>query len=157
LIGDKNISEIVQKTHIPNLDLISSGPVPPNPSELLISDEMDVFMEQLKKEYDYIIMDTPPLGLVTDALDLTKYSDANLYMVRQDYTEKGMLGLINDKYKNGEIKNLSFILNYFKLKSGYGYGYGYGYGAYGESYHEMDKEDGVLSKVLKVFKRVIKR
>jgi len=157
LIGDKSISEIVQKTHIPNLDLISSGPVPPNPSELLISDEMDVFMEQLKKEYDYIIMDTPPLGLVTDALDLTKYSDANLYMVRQDYTEKGMLGLINDKYKNGEIKNLSFVLNYFKLKSGYGYGYGYGYGAYGESYHEMEEEEGELSNFLISLKRLFKK
>jgi len=157
LIGDKSITEIVQKTHIPNLDLISSGPVPPNPSELLISDEMDVFMEQLSKEYDYIVMDTPPLGLVTDALDLTKYSDANLYMVRQDYTEKGMLGLINDKYKNGEIKNLSFVLNYFKLKSGYGYGYGYGYGAYGESYHEMEREEGLLSKISAIFKRLIKK
>jgi len=157
LIGDKSITEIVQKTHIPNLDLISSGPVPPNPSELLISDEMDVFMEQLSKEYDYIVMDTPPLGLVTDALDLTKYSDANLYMVRQDYTEKGMLGLINDKYKNGEIKNLSFVLNYFKLKSGYGYGYGYGYGAYGESYHEMEREEGLLSKIYAIFKRLIKK
>jgi len=157
LIGNNNISEIVQKTHIPNLDLIASGPVPPNPSELLISSEMDTFMEELRKEYDYIVMDTPPLGLVTDALDLTKYSDANLYMVRQDYTEKGMLGLINDKYKNGEIKNLSFVLNYFKLKSGYGYGYGYGYGAYGESYHEIEKEHGVLSKILNAFKELFKK
>jgi len=102
-------------------------------------------------------MDTPPLGLVTDSLDLTKYSDANLYMVRQDYTEKGMLGLINDKYKNREIKNLSFVLNYFKLKSGYGYGYGYGYGVYGESYNEIEKEHGVLSKVLIALKRLLKK
>lgn len=157
LIGDKNVSEIIQKTHIPNLDLISSGPIPPNPSELLISDQMDAFMEQLSKEYDYIIMDTPPLGLVTDALDLTRYSDANIYMTRQDYTEKGMLGLINDKFKNGEIKNISIVLNHFKLKSGYGYGYGYGYGAYGESYHEMEKEETLISRVIQFLKKMVKK
>ena len=157
LVENKEYKEVIQKTHIPNLDLISSGPIPPNPSELLISERMEVFIEQIKKDYDYVILDTPPLGLVTDALDLTRYSDANIYVIRQDYTRKGMLGLINEKYANGEIKNVSFVLNYFKQKTGYGYnynyGYGYNYGVYGNGYHEVEKEEGGLKKILKFITR----
>ncbi|MGB1288950.1 MAG: tyrosine-protein kinase family protein, partial [Aggregatilineales bacterium] len=81
LVEDKPLTEVTQHTHVPNLDLITAGPIPPNPSELLISEEMDEFIAQLKETYDYIVLDTPPLGLVTDALDLTRFSDANLYMV----------------------------------------------------------------------------
>ena len=153
LVDNKDYYEVIQKTHIPNLDLISSGPIPPNPSELLISDQMEAFMKRLKEDYDYVILDTPPLGLVTDALDLMRYSDANIYVVRQDYTRKGMLGLINEKYTNGEIKNVSFVLNYFKQKTGYGYnynyGYGYNYGVYGNGYHEVEKDEGIIKKILK--------
>jgi capsular exopolysaccharide synthesis family protein len=156
LIKNKNLSEIIQKTHIPNLDLVTSGPIPPNPSELLISDEMEELMSELKEKYDYIVLDTPPLGLVTDALDLTKFSDANIYMTRQDYTKKGMLGLINEKYENKEIENLSLVLNHYKTKTGYGYGYGYGYGVYGNGYHEVDEDDSVLEKIKKALSRILK-
>jgi len=154
LVKNKTLSEVIQKTDIPNLDLITSGPIPPNPSELLISSEMDDFVAELKEKYDYIVFDTPPLGLVTDALDLTRFSDANIYMIRQDYTKKGMLGLINEKYENKEISNISFVLNYFKTKTGYGYGYGYGYGVYGNGYHEVDVEVGLIKKVSNFLKKV---
>ena len=155
LVKNKTLSEITQKTHIPNLDLITSGPIPPNPSELLISSEMNDFVAELKEQYDYIVFDTPPLGLVTDALDLTRFSDANIYMVRQDYTKKRMLGLINNKYESKEIKNLSFVLNYFKPKVGHGYGYGYG--VYGNGYHELDGEIGVLSRLTNFFKGIVRK
>ena len=82
LIKDATLEEVVQRTSIPNLDIITSGPVPPNPSELLMNEQMDLLMETLKQEYDYIILDSPPLGLVTDAIQLVKYSDANLYVIR---------------------------------------------------------------------------
>jgi capsular exopolysaccharide synthesis family protein len=102
LIGQKKVSEVVQNTKVPNLDVITSGPVPPNPSELLIGERMDVLMEELKTTYDYIVLDTPPIGLVADALELTEYADATVYVVRQDYTKKGMINLINAKYNKGE-------------------------------------------------------
>ncbi|HBK82486.1 MAG TPA: sugar transporter, partial [Flavobacterium sp.] len=83
LIGQKTIDEITQKTDIPNLDLITSGPIPPNPAELIMSDAMGEMIVELRQKYDYIILDTPPVGLVSDALELTQFCDATLYVVRQ--------------------------------------------------------------------------
>lgn len=134
LIGQKKITEIVQNTHIPNLDIITSGPIPPNPAELIISDAMNELIEELKEIYDYIILDTPPVGLVSDALELAQYCDATLYIVRQAVTKKGMLSVVNEKHRRGELHNISILLNDFKKKSKYGYNYGYGYGSYEEDY-----------------------
>ncbi|AJR03786.1 exopolysaccharide transport family protein [Siansivirga zeaxanthinifaciens] len=155
LIGQATLAEITQSTHVEHLDVITSGPIPPNPSELLIGDYMDAFMSELKATYDYIVLDTPPIGLVSDALELIPYVDATLYVVRQDYTKKDMLKVINSKYKKGEIKNISFLYNYFNQKGTYGYGYGYGYGAYGNGYHEdAQKASGFLNSLKTFFKRL---
>jgi capsular exopolysaccharide synthesis family protein len=135
LIGQKNLKEVTQATKVENLDVITSGPIPPNPSELLISKKMTALMEELKSKYDYIILDTPPIGLVADAIELLRYSDASLYVVRQDYSKKEMLTLINDKYKKGEVKNISFLYNGYDQKGKYGYGYG----NYANGYHEEVK------------------
>ena len=102
LVNDATVADIVQQTKVSNLDIITSGPIPPNPSELLMSRRMEVLIEQLKEVYDYIILDSPPMGLVSDSLELLKYSDATIYMVRQNYTRKRMLAMINDKYKRGD-------------------------------------------------------
>ena len=150
LIHDASLNEIIQKTEFEYLDVITSGPIPPNPSELLMSDAMEELVSELKKEYDYIILDSPPLGLVADALELTKFVDATIYMIRQNYTKKGMFNIINEKYKKGEISNISFVLNFFKDKGKYGYGYGYG--SYGNSYHENDDDKSVLERIKKLFK-----
>ena len=152
LIGDSDIDAIIQASHLPNLDIILAGPVPPNPSELLMGEQMDMLMADLKKRYDYIILDTPPVGLVADALELSAYVDATLYVIRQDYTKKGMLAHINEKYKRGEIKNMSFVLNYFRTKGrlSYGYGYGYGYGSYAKGYHENEN----TPKFSRIFTRI---
>lgn len=152
LIDDAEISDIIQKTKMENLNVITSGPIPPNPSELLMSERMEDLINNLKKEYDYIILDSPPLGLVSDALELTKFADATIYMVRQNYTTKGMFTLINDKYKTGEIKNVSFVLNFFEEKAHYGYGYGYGYGAYGNGYHENEVKKSIFFRIKNIFK-----
>jgi len=153
LIGQKNLEEVTQNSGIENLDIITSGPIPPNPSELLISDKMDALILELKAKYDYIILDTPPVGLVADALELLEHADASLYVVRQDYTKKEMLNLINDKHKKKEVKNLSFIYNGYDQKGSYGYGYGYGYGAYGNGYHENDTNK---KSVLKRIKNIVR-
>ena len=148
LIGQKKISEIIQNTHIPNLDIITSGPVPPNPAELIISDAMDELIEELKEIYDYIILDTPPVGLVSDALELSQYCDATLYIVRQGVTKKGMLSVVNEKHRRGELHNISIVFNDFQNKSkyGYGYNYGYGYGAYENDSNQSQSKNKFLNR-----------
>ncbi|NRT15090.1 capsular exopolysaccharide synthesis family protein [Flavobacterium sp. 28A] len=159
LIKQKTIEEITNHTQIPYLDVILSGPVPPNPSELIISDRMGDFIEELKKKYDYIILDTPPVGLVSDALELSQFSDVSLYIVRQNYSKKEMITLLNNRIKRGELSNVSIILNGFQNKAkygaGYGYGGGYGYYATGDygGYHEDEDRKSFLSSILKKFKK----
>ena len=151
LIKQKTIDEIINHTHIPYLDVILSGPVPPNPSEMIISVGMSELIEELKKKYDYIILDTPPVGLVSDALELTHFCDVTLYIVRQNFTKKEMISLLNNRVKRGELNNTSIILNGLenKAKYGTGYGYGYGYGAYANGYYEEDKSTSVYQKIAK--------
>ncbi|MDN5422828.1 MAG: gliding motility protein, partial [Chryseobacterium sp.] len=104
--------------------MATSGPIPPNPSELLMSKRNIKFIEELKEKYDFIIIDSPPVGLVADSYELMKYSDANIYVVRHEYTEKYMLKMITEKYHNEEINHLGLIYNDYNTKQGYGYGYG---------------------------------
>ncbi len=149
LIGQNTLEEVIQNTHIPYLDVITSGPIPPNPSELILGDSMKDLIEQLKKKYDYIILDTPPVGLVSDALELSQFCDLTLYVVRQNFTKKGMLTLLNNRTKRGELINVSIIFNGYENKakygviygSGSGYGYGYGYG-----YHEDEEPTAFFAK-----------
>lgn len=157
LVNDCTLNDAIRSTGIENLDLMLSGPVPPNPSELIMSKRSIEMIAIFKENYDYIILDTPPLGLVADALEIAKHTDASLYIVRQGYTRKPMLDAVNEKYSRGEIKNLSMVMNYYKDKGAYGYGYGYGYGAYGNGYHENDLKKTRFEKVKAFFKSVLKR
>lgn len=162
LIGQKEKTDIIKQTKIPNLDIITSGPVPPNPSELLLSMQTNDLMDYLKENYDYIVIDTPPVGLVADAIELFKYADATMYIVRQDYTQKGMPKMIDDKYRSGELKNISFVLNDFSMSKGYGYGYGYGYGGYnyGYGYGGYGKYDNgyhINTQQIPWYKRIFKK
>ena len=156
LIGQKSLEEIVQKTQIPYLDVITSGPIPPNPSELIMSESMKELIDELKLKYDYIILDTPPVGLVTDAIELAIFADVTLYVARQNYTKKEMINLLNIRTQRGELNNVSLVFNGFENKAKYGYGnsYGYGYGNYSNGYHEEDKKEHFL---LKVFRKLVKK
>ncbi|KAF2510768.1 polysaccharide biosynthesis tyrosine autokinase [Flavobacterium zhairuonense] len=142
LIKQNSIDEITNSTQIPNLHVILSGPIPPNPSELIMSDAMREMIEELKTKYDYIILDTPPVGLVSDALELSQFSDVTLYIVRQNYTKKDMITLLNTRVKRGELNNASIVLNGYENKAKYGsaYGYGYGYGDYSNGYLDDEKK-----------------
>jgi len=159
LIKQKTVEEIINPTHIPFLDVILSGPIPPNPAEMIMSDGMKEMIEELKKKYDYIILDTPPVGLVSDALELAQYCDVTLYIVRQNFTKKDMITLLNNRVKRGELHNTSIILNGFENKAkygaGYGYGYGYGYGSttYSSGYNEDDKPRSLFEKALRKFRK----
>lgn len=156
LIKQKSIDEIINPTQIPFLDVIVSGPVPPNPAEMIMSEGMKELIEELKKKYDYIILDTPPVGLVSDSLELAQYCDVTLYIVRQNFSKKDMITLLNNRVKRGELKNASIILNGFENKAKYGaaYGYGYSYGSYSDVYHEEDKPKSFLSKIVKRIRKV---
>ena len=101
LIDDETLDSVTFKTHIENLSVIPSGPIPPNPSELLMSERLTNLITHLRQHYDIIILDTPPLGLVADALQLSSFADATIFMIRLDYTKKGMLQLVNAKYRAG--------------------------------------------------------
>jgi succinoglycan biosynthesis transport protein ExoP len=153
LIKQNGLSEITNSTQIPNLDVILSGPIPPNPSELILSDAMKELIEELKQKYDYIILDTPPVGLVSDALELAQYADVTLYIVRQNYTKKDMITLLNTRIKRGELNNASIVFNGYENKAKYGSGYGYGYGAYSNGYHEEEEKAHFLKSILKRFNK----
>jgi len=146
LIGAKNTEDVIFKTQVPNLDVIPSGPIPPNPSELLMSDALPALLDSLKEKYDYIILDTPPIGLVADAVELVHHADVTLYVTRQNYTKRGMINVLNTKVKRGELNNVSIIFNGFENKAKYGTYYGYDSYSYG--YYENDtKDNSVISKI----------
>ncbi len=132
LIGNCALQDII--THTESLDVVGSGTIPPNPSELILSSECSDMMKLMQEQYDVIIIDTPPLGLVTDALQIAKWADALLFVVRQDYTEKDAMKYSLGMLKDNGIENVNIIINDINSKkSRYGYGYGYGgsYGKYG--------------------------
>ncbi|MGK6351554.1 GumC family protein [Parapedobacter sp. DT-150] len=111
-----------------NLLLIGSGPIPPNPAETILSHRLDELMQHLNDRFDCIIIDAPPVGLVTDAQLLGKYADLSLYLVRQGYTYKNQLQIVEDLHRTQKMKQLAILVNDIDPKSGYGYGYGQGYG-----------------------------
>ena len=125
-----------------NLFAISCGPVPPNPSELLLDSRIDEMFAWLKENFDVVILDTAPVGMVSDAMTLGKFADTTLYVVRQGHTYKKQVSLIDEFYHENRLPRISIIINDVKLKPGYGYygygRYGYGYG-YGGGYYEIEE------------------
>jgi len=124
-----------------NLYVLPCGPIPPNPSELLLDPKLNDLFTYLKQDFDVVIMDTAPVGMVSDALTLSRYADSSLYIVRQGYTYKKQLEMIDEFHREGKLPKMAIALNDVKVQTGYGYyGYGkYGYGqAYGSGYFEDD-------------------
>ncbi|HEY9049479.1 MAG TPA: polysaccharide biosynthesis tyrosine autokinase [Ohtaekwangia sp.] len=134
LSGLASYEEVLQQSEIENLYLIAGGPMPPNPSELLIRPAMEKLINHLKEQFDYVIMDTPPLSYVTDAFVLSTFADHTLFVIRQNYTPRAALQSLEEFYATGKLSNISILFNDLR-KSGLGYGYGgYGYG-YGYGYN----------------------
>lgn len=129
----------------PSLHIYGCGPVPPNPAELMLRPQMVSFFNVLKESYDLIIIDSAPVGMVSDSFTLNEYTNATLYVVRQRYTLKKQIDFVNDIFKNNKLNNMGLVINdvkvggrygYYGYGNGYGYGYryGYGYGYGGYSY-----------------------
>jgi tyrosine-protein kinase Etk/Wzc len=129
---------------IKGLDVIASGLIPPNPAELLLTDRVHELFNEANKDYDYIIVDTAPVNMVTDTLLIAEYADLFVYVVRANYLDKRMLNVAETLYKERKLPNMAMLLNDTNTSKGYGYGYGYGYG------------DGYLEKVKKPWhKRIL--
>lgn len=149
LIGKSALSEVIQQSSIENLYILPPGPTPPNPAELLGTERMETLMEELKTMFDYIVIDTPPLGLVADSLLLIKLSDVVTYIVRHNYTRKIFLRKINEMYEEKRVSNISLIINDIAGDTvGYGYGYGYRYGSHSYRYGYFEEEEQPLWKKL---------
>ncbi len=127
LSGNSKFDDVVQPTPIENLWFVSSGPIPPNPSELIERQAMSEFLEKARKQFDYIIIDTPPAAVVTDALLLAARADVTLFVVRQRYSARNTLSLIDEIYRSKEIRNPGIIVNDISMSGYYGYGLRYGY------------------------------
>jgi len=136
-----------------NLYILGCGPIPPNPSELLLDPKLDEMFQWLQKNFDVVLVDTAPVGMVSDAMTLSKYADCTLYLVRQGHTFKKQVALIDEFYTENKLPKVSIIINDVKLKPGYGYygygryGYGYGYG-YGSYYEEETPPKGIVDRLL---------
>ncbi len=144
LVGKANLADLIKP--VPdqeNLYVLGCGPVPPNPAELLLSEKMDELFEWLRANFDVVMVDSAPVGMVSDAMTLSKFADSTLYLVRQGHTFKKQIALIDEFYVGNKLPKISIVINDVKIKPGYGYygygryGYGYGYG-YG-SYYEEEK------------------
>ncbi len=119
-----SVSDVINHTsYSENLDVIFSGPVPPNPSELLLSDRIDTLFTEVREKYDYIIVDSAPVGVISDTFSLTRVADIILYVCRANYTSKDNINFINELVQNGKLKNVSLVINGTEAKQGYGYGY----------------------------------
>jgi len=150
LIKNHNLKEIITPTKIQNLSVVNSGPIPPNPAELIGNGEFKRFIEEAKNEFDYIIIDNAPVTLVTDGMLTSKYADANLFVLRQGYSHKDQVKFINQMSDKESIKHVGIILNDAKhTKSGtYGsYGNGNGY------YEEDNDSKGWKAKLIGRFSK----
>ncbi len=112
--------------HKGNCDVIVAGPVPPNPSELLLSKRIDQLIAELKQRYDFVIIDSAPIGLVSDTFSLGRFSDVTLYVSRANYTKKSFIKYLNSVVERGQLKNVAVVVNDTNPKLSHGYGYGYG-------------------------------
>jgi tyrosine-protein kinase Etk/Wzc len=149
LLGKGELPDfIVPVPDMENLYVLPCGPVPPNPSELLLDPKVKDMFRWLRENFDAVFIDTAPVGMVSDAMTLGKFADSTLYLVRQGHTFKKQVTLIDEFYQQKKLPKVSIVINDVKVKPGYGYygygryGYGYGYG-YGQrkgtSYYDEEK------------------
>ena len=144
LIGKATYEEIIQAGPQEDFYLVASGPIPPNPSELIGSPRAQNLFERLRQDFDIILLDTPPMGIVTDGYLLARHADSLVFLTRQNYTIKDIFVHTIRQMNDEGVKNIGILVNDIYAKKGilgygYNYGYGYGYGkgyGYGHGYYE---------------------
>lgn len=132
---------VIKVPEVDGLYIFPCGFIPPNPSEILLFSKMEALFKWARSNFDVVIIDSAPVGVVSDAVTLSKYADVTLYILRQGHTIKKMLDMVENMYHQKRLPGLALVVNDVNTKGGYGYGYGYGYGdakIFGE-YFEHDK------------------
>jgi len=170
LVGKANLDQIIKPTKFENLFLVTAGTIPPNPTELIVKAEFEELMKSLKSNFDYVIIDTAPIGPVTDAQIIAKYADVSIFMVRHDYTPIHFIKLIDGLNNTKKFKNMSIVFNGINPRGtsflnysfggygngyGEGYGYGYGYSKSYSSYYIKDKSQPGYNDMWNVKERLI--
>ncbi len=161
LVNDSSIDTIIsQVPGVANIDVITSGNIPPNPTELIMSDKLLGLLEIAKQRYDYIVIDSSPVGLVADAFLVGHIVDVTLFIIRHKYSYKTTIKYIEKLYTDRKLNNLSIVMNGIIASSGLGYGYGYGYGYsygygyhYGAGYYGEEEKKGLSALVNNLFKK----
>ena len=136
ITGQHTFEEIIMSTHVPNLFCIYSGPIPPNPSDFVLSEKMKEIIEQAKTMFDYVIIDSPPAGLLSDSVYLIQYVDASIFVLNTRTSTKRVITFVENIIESNKLSNVLLLLNgvarpgkrYYYQGYGYSYGYGYGYG-----------------------------
>ncbi len=172
LMRKDTIENCIRKSTLENLDFITAGVVPPNPSELILDNQMDLLLNELKLKYDFVIIDNPPIGLVTDGMKSLTIADYPIYILKANLSKRVFIQNINRLYEENNLTNLSVVLNAIEPRFSnygysnkyryyhgfsYGYGYGYTYGS-GYGYVSSDENDKLnQSKFIRLFKKIFKR
>jgi len=152
LIDKDQIKECIHHSELTNLDFITSGPIPPNPSELIISGKLDEVIAELKKEYDLVVLDNPPIGLVSDAMEMLKKADYPIYVFKSEYSRKNFINNLNKLIVENGIKKLSIVLNgvdYSNKYYSYGYNYNYSYGNKDGYYYDDTQKEKLTKRIFK--------
>jgi capsular exopolysaccharide synthesis family protein len=165
LVGNMPIEDIIKPTTIKNLFVVSAGAIPPNPSELILSSKFKEMIDELKNRFDYLILDSAPIGPVSDSLLLKDYANSTIFVVRHNRTPKNYIRQIDSLYTQKMFKNMCIVFNGVRRRGiggsygygygsyGYGYGnYGYGYGENGNGYYVQEEKKNFLSGVKNFFK-----
>jgi capsular exopolysaccharide synthesis family protein len=139
LVGQQDISSIIKRDIVEGLDVITAGPVPPNASELLLSDKVNHLIDFARQNYDLVVLDTPPIGLISDAVVLINKCDAGIFVMNVKFARKQAVRFLEEIVEKNNLSNVGIALNNIKVhrwkyysKYGYSYAYNYGYGSYGE-------------------------
>lgn len=146
IVGKSSLEDVIQRADLANVDVITAGPVPPNASELVLSPRVDQLLARLKEMYDYIIIDTPPLMLISDSMVLMRAVDIGMFVMNTDKATRAGVRHLEELVESNKLTHTALILNNVKLKKwryyygrySYNYGYGYGYG-YGKGYGSSNK------------------
>lgn len=151
ITGQCELAKCIRHSELEGLDYITAGPIPPNPSELLLSDSFKAILVELRKIYDVIIIDNPPIGIVSDGVSILTEADIPIYIFKSGYSKRIFANRIKELFEMQNLKGLNVILNGVRYSKNEGYGYGYGYGYYEES--ERSKNGAFSDRVKRIFKR----
>ena len=161
IVGQSTLDECIKHSKVEGFDFVTAGPIPPNPSELLLGSSFKNIVEDLKTKYDVVIIDNPPVGLVSDGVKNLTDADIPIYVFKSNYSKRNFAYRIKELFEMQQLSNLNVVLNGVKFGKrnsyGYGYNYGYGYGnENGDSKDDLGSFNGA-GKDKKWYKRIFKR